>query len=75
MSKNRFNECIIRSWNTCEDCPYSEYISDDYSPDHWECTKTGKYISEHTQNADDYYTNKDGILDTCPYLNTETDNK
>lgn len=73
QQSTRFNESITRSWNTCEDCPYREFVSDDYSPDHVECTKTERYISMYLSSGDVDYTNKDGILDTCPYANTGCD--
>ena len=59
----------ITEFDNCSNCPFREYVDDDYSPSHTECTKLNKYIKQwgfKMETVD--YRNEDGVLDDCPFL-------
>ena len=59
----------IIEFDNCSNCPFREYVDDDHSPLHTECTKLNKYIEQwgfKTETVD--YRNEDGVLDDCPFL-------
>lgn len=55
-------------FSCCDDCIMQRYIDNDYSTEHSECRITNEYITETLHGKKHTYTNKDGILDSCPFV-------
>jgi hypothetical protein len=62
----RFTSII--EFDNCDNCPFREYVDDDYSPIHTECGKTGHYIEKWGSSNGTDYRNKERVLDDCPFL-------
>lgn len=64
----------IVEFDTCDNCPFNEFVDDDYSPTHKECERTNEYIMTwtNTEGEKDFRNPETGILDDCPFIENNT---
>lgn len=62
----------IMEFDNCLDCPFDEFVDDDYPCVHKVCKRTNKRIQSYSMEGDEDYRNKDGVLDECPFLVNNT---
>lgn len=69
--KKRFTYIKKKHFDNCEDCPFSNFVDDDYSPTHYGCSMTESYIREFTNDGTEDFRNEEGVLDNCPFLKNQ----
>jgi len=71
MRKNKFT--YIVEFDKCDNCPFKNFVDDDYSPTHTECSQIDEYIEKWTWcEKTDYRNPETGVLDNCPFLKNNT---
>ena len=72
MNKKRFTYTAIVHFDNCEECPHNRFHDADDDCLHLRCELLNKYIHCYLYSGDKDYRNKDGVLDDCPFLKSNS---
>ena len=70
--EKRFTYTSTQRFNNCSDCPFRGTDYSDDCEDQEYCERTGKTIRVYTCDGNRDYSNADGVMDDCPFIENNT---